>query len=199
MAGNRAEDIRDGALRDYKINSEGTFLKAVTKFDDVSGADTSIQSSHHEIHEGNHYFVENFETLGSGAEINISMITGSPKQAHILFNVQASGQTEVYSYEMGSWGTNGTTLVPLNNNRSSANTSQMTMLKDVNVADWGTTLNSKSFGWADTPSKINGGEIIAENEIILGTAGTYLYRIKSQTDSNVVSYHGNWYEHLQTV
>lgn len=195
MAGDRIEDIKDGALRDYVIKPTGTFLKTVTKLDEVSGASTVIDYSHHEIHEGDHYFVEDFETLGSGAAVEFGVIAGATKQAHMLFDLQATGQTEFTSYKVGSFDSDGTEVISVCSNTTCASNGETKVYRNPTVADYGTIMNSRAFGLALTPSKIEGGAVRGEAEIVLGTTGTFIYRIKSQSAGNIVSYHGNWYEH----
>jgi len=156
-----------------------------------------ITYEHHEIHAGSHFYICSFETLDDGDSADFAVTTpNTAKWAHMTFQVEGTSQTEFYIYE-GSAVTGGTATTPLNNDRNSANTSDLTIAKNPTVNTLGTMIYSQSKGLVGaTPSKADSeGVVTREREIILKQNTTYIFRITSRQDDNIVSYCGEWYEH----
>lgn len=163
---------------------------------DVSGVAISIDYPHHEIHSGNHFYICGFETEATDGEINFAVTTpDTTKELHMLFFTEGTARTEFYVYE-GAAVTGGTATTSLNNNRNSTNVSVATIVKDPTINTAGTLIFSQSKGLEGaTPSKAdNEGLIKRENEIILKRNTTYVFKIISKADDNIISYCGEWYE-----
>ena len=179
-------------------SSFGTFLQTASKIDTICGAAVQIEHAHSEIHDGDHFFVEGYNTLGSGGTLAFCLTTPIDSTIHLLFEIQTTGQTELNSYENATWGTGGTAKLALNSNRESAILgTSIIVINPTNIVTGTTLLNSQAWGVTGNASQRAGGQIRSESEIILksGTA-RYCYVIKSNSADNLVSYHGNWYKEL---
>ena len=170
---------------------------------DVSGVDavtfarTTIDYPHHEIHGGDHYYMEGFTTLALNAHLYVKLVTpNTAKWSHFLWEIQSSGILTTYLYEGVSGGmAGGTGVTPLNNDRNSTNASGLTITSGVAVAtDLGTTVSSAKWGTRQTGSSQK-----RDDEIILKQNKTYLRDFLSGENSNVVSFKASWYEHTNRV
>lgn len=197
----RQEAWNDMALQDYIINTEGTFLKVASKIDNNTGTNIGISFPHHEQHEGDHYNITDFMTLGSGGTASFIINTPvSGKEMHITWSSESSGPAEMIVYRNGSvTGTVGTSITPLNNNEMSSNVSQGTFEYNPTIVDFGTRMQGYAWGDADVPARALGGDSREDDELILGTNMFYIYHFISKEAANVISYAGKWYEHTPTI
>lgn len=168
-----------------------------------NGIDASTQSlqmldyEHHEIHSGSHFFVCGFESEDTDGEINFAVTTpDTDKEPHMLFEIAGTSRTEIYVYEDAVVSA-GTSTEPVNNNRRSATSSVVELLKDPAIVSGGTLIFSQSSGKEGaTPSRAsNIGITKRDREIILKKNSTTRFRIVSKDDGNIISYCGEWYEH----
>jgi len=170
---------------------------ATDNYDEITRAIKSIDYEHHEIHDGSHYFVSGFETVANDGDIIFSITTpNTAKWIHLIFEIEGTSQTEFSIYETASV-SSGTPITPNNNNRNSANTSDVTMLYNPTVDTAGTVIFAQSKGKAGTnPLKADTeGLVNRSREIILKQNTTYVFEIISRDDGNIISYAGEWYEH----
>ena len=168
-----------------------------TGIDLVTGSGQVISQEHHEIHEGDHFFICGFETEASDGTIKFTVQTPDTiKWAHMLFEVEGTSQTEIRIYE-DAVATGGTPAVAINNNRNSLNTSDLTIIKDPTVSDAGDLLFAQSKGLVGVVPSATPKEGLdkREKEIILKQNTKYLFEITSKDDDNIISYCGEWYEH----
>jgi len=189
------EQVVAGSNANYRI-------KTLSKISD-DNSDTStyavkvIDYEHYEIHAGSHFFVTGFETVNDAAQIDFVLTTpNSTKWLHLLFQVNGTSRTEYYAYE-GATISGGTSVSPINNNRNSLNASVATIVKNPTVSATGTLLSSASMGLEGVNKNAAGIEstLIREDELVLKQNTTYLFRIISRDDGNIISYRSNWYEH----
>ena len=164
--------------------------------DDSTGSLVRISYVHHEIHEGNHYFLSAFDTFDNGDEIVFGVTSpDTDKEAHITTLVQGTSQTEVYIYA-GATFTGGVPVTPVNNNGNSENTSDLDIVIAPNVSDLGTLIFAESTGKAGVnPTKSSSGQNERENEIIQKRNTAYIYKAISRDDGNIITYRSSWYEH----
>lgn len=165
--------------------------------DNLTNAIETIDYEHHEIHGGSHFYLCGFETIADTVEIDFAVTTpNTTKWSHMTFDIEGTTQTEFYIYEASAV-TGGTAATPLNNNRNSTTTSVLTIVKNPTVNTEGNLIFSQSKGKAGaTPSKASSGGVVTRNrEIILKQNTTYIFRITSADDDNIISYCGEWYEH----
>lgn len=171
------------------FGSSGTEYKQ----DAITGAFTTVDYAHHEIHSGSHYYIEGIATMALGDSIMIKLVTpNTTKWAHFLWEITSSDVLTTILYEDVSGGmAGGSGITPLNNNRNSVNTSGLTITQGVTIAtDLGTTISQCKWG-----TKQAGGGQSREDEIILKQDATYLRLFVSGANGNLVCFKAIWYEH----
>ena len=156
-----------------------------------------IDSEHHEIHEGDHYFITGFQNIDTDAEIVFGVKTSdSESSGHITTLINGTSEIEVYIYEDAVF-TGGTPVIPINNNRNSLKTSGSLIVIAPTVTDVGTLLSSQSSGKAGVnPKSSVGGITSRQNEIILKRDTYYIFKTISKDDDNIISFRADWYEHI---
>ena len=166
--------------------------KEWNRFDAITHGVNTLAYEHHEIHAGSHYLISNSTTLGNGAVIDFSLVTpNTTKWAHLTFDVEGSQELSVVVYEDSNFDADGTPIVPLNNNRNSANTSGLTIQSDPTVNAAGTQRFAQSKG-----ANKQAGLITRKRELVLKQNTKYLFRITNgSTSDNLISYNADWYEH----
>lgn len=163
----------------------------------ISGASVSIESEHHEIHGGHHYFHSSIITIAGSASANIILETDGAEQ-HFTYSIGSdiAGFT-LYSYEKVTADSNGTLLPTLNNNRNSTNTSALVVrLNPTNVSTVGSTaIRSAYVGTAGTGVNRSAGTITRSTETILKFNTKYLIRITNlSASSNDINLTFSFYE-----
>lgn len=172
------------------------YTAKVDKFNQLKAS--SIDFSHNQIHEGNHYYINGFSTLNSGNELYFGINTTN-KFIHMFFDIEGTTQTEVYEYESPTL-SGGIVGSVFNNNRASTNTSSIIVTMNPTISGAsptsGTLIYSQSRGVGGTnPANARFiGKSNREDEIILKKDNTYLWRIKSAVNNNIIDYEGFWYE-----
>ena len=155
----------------------------------------TIGYEHHEIHEGNHFFVAGYGTFAADEDIDFQITTPlSQKLAHMTFSFQSTGAV-VFSIYEGAVVQAGTSVTPINSDRNSANTSSLTVQYDGVVDTAGSLIYQQAWGYTNTPSKSEGGVSGRDNEIILRAGTTYRFLIERDSARNIISYNGECYEH----
>jgi len=169
-------------------NPSANFVNA--KVDSTTFAWQSIDHAHAEIHCGEHFYIENYATLGNDATLQVSLVTpNNAKWAHFIWNIQSSGDLITEFYENAAGITAGSDVTPINNNRNSTNLTGITIKSGVTAATFGTKISSAAW-----KSK-TGGSTTREDEIILRQNRIYLRRFISGAVGNLVSFKASWYEH----
>ena len=162
--------------------------------DDVTGAIMTVDYSHHEIHEGSHFFYSGYETLASGGTADIVFTVPAATYAHFLMSIAGTDATTVDVYEGCSGVSGGTAGTAYNNNRNNSGTTTLTILRNPTITA-GTAIDGYKFG--QTGLGVNpgsGGGASREDEMILKLSTTYMWRIVSGADSNAISWRASWYE-----
>ena len=157
-----------------------------------------IDYVHHEIHDGNHFYIQGYVTMGTTTTpLRIKLVTpDSAKRAHFVFRVESSGITSMTLDEDATGGmTGGTAIVPLNNDRNSTTASGMVLTSGVTAAtSYVTRIDNDKWGAAGFKSNIGGGGG-REDELILKENTTYLRTFTSFADANIIQFRASWYEH----
>jgi len=157
----------------------------------------TIDYSHHEIHSGSHYYTQGFLELDDTDTFFIKMVTpDTTKWSHFIFAVSSTGICTTYLDEGASGGmAGGSSVLPLNNNRNSSNTSGMFFTSGVtNATAFVTRLESDKWGTAGFKENIGGGGG-REDEILLKQNTTYLRTFISGANDNIIQFKASWYEH----
>lgn len=156
-----------------------------------------IDITHHEIHEGCHFYYTNNSTIGSGDSVKYLFLTPhdtiTTRKAHLLFDISGSGITQVRIYE--SAGDNGTTLQSVfNNNRNSSATAYSKIYLGTTATGSVGTLIYNNKGGSSSGAFRAAGLSRAESEIILKPNTKYKVLINSTTADNIISVIFRWYE-----
>lgn len=150
-----------------------------------------------QLHKGNAYTLNGFETLADGDIKDFTFQTAANSNANLTFTVKATLHTNIIFQESGSFLT-GSAITPINRNRQSSNVSTVITTNSASFIDLSSGINliSASFG-TDTigqGSQGSGGDTRAEQEFILANDKEYYLRITSLTAANIVDWDINWYE-----
>ena len=160
--------------------------------DSFSLVDVGVDYALHEIHEGNHFYLEGFTTLASAGTLYVKLVTPDNKTwSHFTWDIQSSDILETTLHEDVSGGmAGGAGVTPLNNNRNSANTSNLTITSGVAVAtDLGLTVSQCNWG-----TRQAGGGTIREDELLLKQNTIYLRKFLSGANGNIICFKASWYE-----
>lgn len=165
-------------------------IPAVKMEVDFTKSQTSIHLEHHMIHEGLHYEVSGFETLALDEVYYVKLETSSD-ETHLVVFAQGTAGIEVALYEDASGGmTGGTDMPPINNNRQSSRASGLTITKDVLApVSTGTNIIDRASG-----ALRSAGVVSRDRELILKKNSTYLLKITSLANGNLVDFEIYWYE-----
>lgn len=177
--------------------STNTGTYQVVELDPSTYSIICIDSVHHEIHEGDHYYIEGFVTLMDTNTLYVKLVTpDTTKWAHFTWEIVAGGILETNFYEDATGGMGGgANVVPLNNNRNSPNTSDLVITSGVTAAtDNGTRVSAKKVGGTGFKEAI-GGAADRSNELILKQNTVYFREFISGSDDNIISFRASWYEH----
>lgn len=177
-------------LRITPFSSDGTEYNT-----DPNTADlVVIDQDHHEIHEGDHYFVSGYDILANAAVLDLVIITpAGPSEMHYTADITSSAEVVAYLYEDITESGDGDAVVVHNNNRNSLNVAGVTITKDPTVTDLGTVLRTHSGG--STGPFAQGTSARSSKELIFKPSTKYLIRVVSGAGDNIVDWEIVWYEH----
>ncbi|MFO7814989.1 MAG: hypothetical protein R6V14_04545 [Halanaerobiales bacterium] len=146
---------------------------------------------HFKLHEGEHYYLRDYFTLGGRETVNIVIYTGE-NEAHLLPIITANdGAINVSLYENSIITSNGTEIIYYNSNYNYGDLDGLTIYDGAVVSNFGDYKGRSYIGSGRT----YGGVIRAENEIILQPNTTYVFQITNQiTNNNVIDIILDWYE-----
>lgn len=180
--------------RGNKINLEGN--NSVPLFIDPSTeAMPTVEYAHHEIHEGDHYFVKGWMDLTNAQVFDFLATTPDTlKWAHMLVAFSSESEAHVTIYEGTTTSADGTAVTAVNRNRNSTNTAGLVVTHTPTITDVGTQIVSYKMG----SMQKSGGEARGNNELILKQNTKYLIRITNDTAlNNWFDYLADWYEHTK--
>lgn len=153
----------------------------------------TIEYEHHEIHAGSHYNYCDYTAAGlvSGAITNIVIQTSNTDElVHLALEAYSATGATIELYEGATGISGGTTITPRNNNRSSTNTSNTTIILNPTI----TTDGTRAAGFLAGAGR-NAGFADRDKENILARNTIYLARITSTAAQNRISWCMEWYEH----
>ncbi len=162
--------------------------------DNISGEITSIEHTHHEIHESDTFRYSDALTLGSGGTQDYLITTpNTTKWSHFTYSVDGTAITTVSLFEASD--KTGTTLQTVwNANRNSAAVAGTTVHKAISGGTTdGTALITYSSGSATNQSR-SAANVSHDDEIILKQNTKYILRLTSGTAGNLCNVFLNWYE-----
>ena len=186
----------EGDVGHLSLGVGGGKYKAL-QTDSVSGSLISISYGHHEVHDGNAYWVSNNATLGNGEINTVSLKTpNTTKWSHLLLQVDSSAEAVFDVLEDVTGIASGAASVPMNFNRNTTNTSGNTCKvgdttgADVIVPTGGTSIWLETLGVKGiVTSRVN------DSELILKQNSQYLFRVTNGATANNCTILLIWYEH----
>ncbi len=159
----------------------------------------TIDYAHHEIHAGSHYYVSGHSALDATDTVEFIVVTpDTTTWAHMYFVYSGNKGFHVDVYEGATFtAATGTLATPRNNNRNEADASILEVRLDPSgiATDAATLIDQQKIGPASPGKSDIGGSVGREDELILKQNETYLFRVTSDENSNIVNYKGFWYEH----
>lgn len=168
------------------------------KIDDVTNAIVTVNHVHHEIHEGEHYLVQEGIQLNNASKEYLIVTPNTTKWAHIVIAIEGSQDTSASLVETTTK-TGGTAMAEINLNRNSANTASVVVTHTPGgAAGTPTTLFSCQFGNATSPGGRggNGGAINGRQEFMLKQNESYLLTVTAlSANVNNICVVISWYEH----
>lgn len=162
----------------------------------VDKATRSIQIvdyAHHEIHEGDHYFIKGWMDLTNAQVFDFLATTPNTlKWAHMIVAFSSEAESHITIYEGTTTSADGTAVTAVNRDRNSTNTAALVVTHTPTVTNVGTQIASYKMGSMQKA----GGEVRGNNELVLKQNTKYLIRITNDTAlNNWLDYLADWYEH----
>jgi hypothetical protein len=166
------------------------------RLDRATNTIQTIDYSHHEIHAGSHFFVTDYQTIGSASSVDWLITTpNTTLWPHLTFEVQGSAITTVVLYE-GADRTGSVALTEQNNDRNSGTAATTTVDRGTAGGTTDGTAIWQSSGGSATGGFRGGADNRQETEIILKQATKYILRVTSGTNGNICAVKLRWYEHV---
>ena len=157
----------------------------------------TIDYVHHEIHEGSHFYMQNYTTLGIDGTLYVKILTpDTGADCHFRWSIASSGICESWLDEAATGGmANGSNVVPINNNRNSSKSSAMIITSGVTInTGYGLRIENDKWGAAGFKTTIGGGSS-RDDELLLKRNTVYLRAFKSKAADNIIQFEAAWYEH----
>jgi hypothetical protein len=190
----------------YRSFSDGAYYAPVVSlapFDDATGAATTIDIVHHEVHEGEMWHAEHTNiAVSDKAAVNVLLHVGGAVDAHTVFEVFASGQVTVSLWESPTLNTVGTALTAYNMDRAITTTANSQIYHSPAITATGSValVNGRLLpGGTSSQTRVGGG-VRQGVEWILAPGKYYLLRATNSSGTtaaiNVVI---EWYEETVAV
>jgi hypothetical protein len=157
----------------------------------------NIDHIHHEVHEGNFYRSGFSYVLGNGEVATLAFTTpDSTTWAHMTWSLTTTADGTFTVLEDLESYSGGASVTPLNQNRNSGNTSDMTLERGMTGDNLITPTGGTTILNAVLPTAR--GSTVARDtgeEFILKQNSIYLFRYTNGTTENGVRFVMTWYEH----
>jgi hypothetical protein len=162
--------------------------------DHLTTALTIIDTPHHEIHEGEHFFYADSAEIASAGTQDYLLTTGSTKYVHLGIAVDGSAITKWDMYEASD--KTGTTIqTTFNNKRTDTGVATMTVHKATSGGTTdGTLIWTHKGGAATGATAVAGTSAQSSSEMILKQSTKYIIRVTSGTNNNLTNIKLGWYE-----
>lgn len=166
---------------------------------DGYGGILTITQEHHEIHEGNHFFIDECESMSLSQEIRFVITIGDTEQhTHMTMFFNSTAAISVTLWE-GINGTiaGGSPIASFNSNRNKkSDIATTTFLKNpdpglIGILKLKESSRGSFTGVAGGPGSI---ELPRNKEIILEKNNKYLLSLISGQNNNIVCQQFEWYE-----
>lgn len=187
--------------KSYAKDGANVVTFATEQKDDATDQVVTIAYDHHQIHEGDSYEYTEIKDQTQDHVYDIQITTpNTTKWSHFTFEFDVEAETDWYFYENVNIILAGTAVTLLNHNRSSSNTSGLTIKAITNTtignANADTAVAAATtlmHGIAGAGKKV-GGMGGSRHEWLLKQNEDYCIRFIA-TAAGFVSWHLDWYEH----
>ena len=179
------------------VNDNGNSLGV----DTATRALEVIDYSHHEIHAGNHYYIQGYFVLGVDTTNCVKLVTpNTAKWSHFIFKINSTGVTETHFDEDATGGlTGGVGVIPINNNRNSPSASDLVITSGVVCPTGYTTRLENNFCNGDGVRVSIGSDSTRDDELILKQNTVYAQTIISRAAANIIQFKMSWYEYTNKI
>lgn len=162
--------------------------------DEITGAVKFVNYDHHELHEGNRFYVKGWQDVtGAGTNLDFLFVTPDTlKWAHAIWVLAGEAEYTMNLYEGTVTSNNGTPVAIFNHNRNSSKTPGIQAFSAPTVTGLGTLIWTAKIGSMKdaTEERQKTGEMIARQNT------KYLFRLtKAAAGTEWVDYDFDWYEH----
>lgn len=159
----------------------------------TSHALTTIDYGHHEIHQGDHFYIKNWIDLTNGQVLDFLVVTpDTTKWTHVVVEFAFEAEANVVVYEGTTTSANGASVTVYNRNRNSATSNTTLVYAAPTVTGVGTQVAAYKAG----SGRGAGGTVRANQELVIKQNTKYLIRITNDvTTNNWCDYLADWYEH----
>ena len=163
--------------------------------DPYTGCLVTIDEAHRELHDGDHYsYFDSVTIANNGTQDYLIQTIPTRPWIHFVFDADGTAITQFQLYE-GADRTPTTLQSPINNNRNSNHTPTVKVYKGQTAGTTdGTLILQYKSGTSSGPSTRTNSAYRSDSEIILKQGITYIFRVTSGTDGNLVNVSFKWYE-----
>lgn len=178
--------------------SDDTWYLSGPRIDTITHVLTTIDSPHHEIHDGSAYYVVRSELGDTDDTVEIRIQTpDTTKWAHMTITIDvalaataALWKSTTMTHEVGN------VIVPMNRNHNSTNPSGLILCHTPGGSQAGDPNITRYIGSASVSGRADvGGSGGSRGEFILDQNIAYLIRVTSRASANAMSIILDWYEH----
>lgn len=166
--------------------------------DAVTLALSVIDYEHHEIHNGDHFFVRSFQDVADAAT-NVDwllVVPDSAKLPHVKWEMAGEAEFELRLYEGAAVSAAGSALTALNNNRNSAEEAGLAIYSGPTITALGTLIYSGVLGSTNK----EGGDHGFPFELVLKRNTRYVLRLTHiPAGTHWLNTLVSWYEHTSAT
>jgi len=180
------------------VTIQKTVSVSVAQVEKTTDSLQVISYSHAELHSGNHYHANKFETLAKNATRDILIVTpDTPRWAHMILEASTTASPITATlYEGVTTSNDGVIDGARNRNRNFPDNNTTIVYDNPVVTDLGDLLHAVYIG----SGRGDGDGARDAEEILLKQNTKYLFRIVEQNvTATVVSWVFDWYEHTNKI
>ena len=165
--------------------------------DGPSNAFTVIDNEHHQLHDGDHHYIEDFTTMSDTQVYFVKFVTpNTSEKMHLVRDIETNGILEITCWETAVGGmAGGAATTIINSDRNSTKQSSVTIVRG---CDSSVSVGKRILHWKVGGAAFKGAVGAAINrrhELILIPNKTYLTKFTAGTTGNITAFRYAWYEH----
>ena len=165
--------------------------------DGRTNAFTVIDFPHHQIHDGNHHYIEDFTTMSDTQVYFVKFVTpNTSEEIHLVRDIETNGILEMARWETAAGGmAGGAATTVINSNRNSTKVSSVTIVRGCDSSvSVGKRVNHWKVGGLAFKGAV-GAVVGRRDELVLIPNKTYLTKFTAGTTGNITAFRYAWYEH----